>query len=171
MAFEKPIVLIGMMGVGKTTVGRVLAKQLNVPFIDNDDEIERRCGMSAADALRKDQQRFRDEEVNAIAEVIDRAEPVVFSVGGGAVVREETRENLSGKATVVWLKAPIEVLIERVTKRPEERPMLDRDDPGGAMKKIYQDREAIYSEVADVVVEVDDLDQIDAAALIEEKLR
>ncbi len=152
---EKPIVFIGMMGAGKTTIGRSVAQKLGLRFVDNDAEIARRTQKRAADVLREDAQGFRDLEANLIHELLSDDDVFVFSLGGGAVVRKETRDILRERATVVWLNPAYELLSRRVVKRSMDRPMLD-GDPNERLRILLEEREPLYRDVADVIVDSGD---------------
>lgn len=153
-ADQRPVALIGMMGAGKSTVGRVLGNLLGLPVSDSDAVIEQNSGMSVAEIFRtKGEQAFRDQEAKVLADALATPEREIIGVAGGAVLRAETRAALKGQAFVVWLRAPIEVLVERVKRRRIDRPMI-ADDPDGAMRRIYVEREPIYESLADLVVDV-----------------
>jgi shikimate kinase len=145
--------LIGMMGAGKTTIGRELANKLGWHYHDNDGEIEARTGMTVADIFHEHGEKaYRDWEAEAVEDALRSDEPLVVSVGGGAVLREETRQQLTTHSWVVWLHAPIEVLIKRVIDRHIERPMIETN-PEESMRRLYIEREPIYKALADFVVD------------------
>jgi shikimate kinase len=146
------ISLIGMMGVGKTTVGRMLARELNWHFHDNDAEIARTAGKPAARVINEDgEPYFRELEARTIEKVLRATEPTVISLGGGAVLREATRKQLAGSTYVVWLNAPVDALIERVIARYQDRPMI-KDNPVESMRALYAERTPYYAEPADLRV-------------------
>ncbi len=166
---EKPLALIGMMGSGKSTVGRVLARELNREFLDSDAEIEERVGRSVAQIFRDfGEEAFREWESEVVREALDAERPAVIGVAGGAVLREETRMRLK-QAHVVWLRAPIETLIERVKRRHLDRPMIS-NDPDGSMRALYEVREPIYESLADEIVDVDGRSPADIANTIMENI-
>jgi shikimate kinase len=142
-----------MMGAGKTTVGELLARELHWRYFDNDGEIEARTGHTVAEIFHEHGEKaFRDWEAEAVEEATDLPEPVVLSVGGGAVLREVTRQHLRTKTFVVWLTAPVETLIERVIQRAEDRPMIE-NNPADSMRSLYKEREPIYRDLADLIVD------------------
>jgi shikimate kinase len=150
---EQPIVLVGMMGAGKSTVGKSLAKALDIGFVDNDSAIAQSTGRRVADLVRNDEPSFRKLEAEMIADKLQSSDPFVFSLGGGAVIAPATRAVLKERATVVWLYASHEVLMERVAKRLANRPMLD-GDPSEKMKRLLDERTPLYSEVANIKIDV-----------------
>lgn len=141
---DKPIVLIGLMGVGKSTVGRRLAKRLNLPFIDADAEIEHAAGMSIADIFERfGEEYFRDGERRVIARLIDGT-PKVIATGGGAFINEETRALILGSAIAIWLDASPQVLAERVARR-DTRPLLRNRNPIEVLGELARVRNPIYA--------------------------
>lgn len=161
------IYLVGMMGVGKTTVGRLLAERLGVGHLDSDDQVMENTGMTVPEIFERDgEAAFRREEARALAEASARGRAVV-SVAGGAVLDADNRKLLRDTGTVVWLRARVETMALRVG-RGEGRPLLE-DDPAGTLARLYPQREPLYAEVADVIVDVDEarpeaiVDQIVAA--------
>jgi len=148
---DRPIVLVGLMGAGKTTVGRRLAAALALPFIDADAEIERAARLTVSEIFEMHgEAEFRRGERSVIARLLNDP-PHVLATGGGAFIDPATRALVKEKAISVWLKAPIEVLMRRVEKR-ETRPLLRGDDPEGTMRKLMADRYPIYAE-ADLTME------------------
>lgn len=143
-AIDRPIVLIGLMGVGKSTVGRRLAKRLDLPFVDADVEIERAAGMSIADIFdRFGEGYFRDGERRVIARLIDGT-PKVIATGGGAFINEETRGLILELAIAIWLDASPAVLAERVARR-DTRPLLRNRDPLEVLGELARVRNPIYA--------------------------
>jgi shikimate kinase len=141
----RAIVLIGMMGAGKSTVGRRLAARLGLNFVDADVEIEAAAGMSIPDIFAAHgEQYFRDGEVRVIARLLDGA-PCVLATGGGAWMRAETREQIRAKGISVWLKAEPDVLLRRV-KRRSDRPLLQTADPAAIIDKLIAERYPLYAE-------------------------
>ena len=142
---KRAIVLIGMMGAGKSTVGRRLAARLGLGFVDADVEIESAAGMSIPDIFATHgEQAFRDGEVRVIARLLDGA-PNVIATGGGAWMRPDTRERIRAKGVSVWLKADADVLLRRV-KRRSDRPLLQTADPAATIEKLVTERYPLYAE-------------------------
>jgi shikimate kinase len=148
------IFLIGMMGVGKTTVGRLLAERLGRPYLDSDEQVMANTGRTVPEIFASDgEPAFRVEERKALVEAVERGKPSVVSVAGGAVLDPENRVLLRNSGIVVWLRADVDTLAERVG-RGEGRPLLG-DDPAAALARLYPQRRPLYEELADVVVDVD----------------
>lgn len=139
-----------MMGCGKSTVGRRLAKRLELDFVDSDDAIAEACGLPAGEVLtRYGEQDFRDGERRTISRLLDQ--PVqVIATGGGAFANEATHALLKDRAITVWLDAPISVLVERTTGR-DTRPLLNNGDPRGTLERLMEERRPFY-EKADIRV-------------------
>jgi shikimate kinase len=141
----KPIVLVGLMGVGKSTVGRRLAGRLGVPFVDADHEIEIAADLSVGEIFEKfGEPYFRDGERRVIARLVD-GKPQVIATGGGAFINEETRAMILAHAIAVWLDAPPHVLAERV-KRRDTRPLLRNRDPHQVLADLAAVRNPIYAQ-------------------------
>ncbi len=149
------LVLVGMMGAGKSSVGRVLAQRLDRELYDSDAMIEARTGQTVREIWKAvGEPAYRLLETDVLVEALDRDEPSVIAGAGGIVLSEENRQLLSGpRAHVVWLLADVDVLVERV-KNGGHRPLLD-DDPRGALTAMWNDRAELYREVADAIVSVD----------------
>jgi len=148
---NKSIVLVGLMGAGKTTVGRRLADALKMPFIDADHEIEVAASLSVTEIFEKyGEDEFRDGERRVIARLIE-SEPCVLATGGGAFMNDETRAIIKKSAVSVWLKAELDLLLERVLRR-DTRPLLKSGDPRDILGRLMDERYPVYSQ-ADVVVE------------------
>lgn len=142
---DKPLVLIGLMGVGKTTVGRRLAKKLDLPFVDADEEIEKAAGLTIAEIFdRFDEAYFRDGERRVIARLMEDR-PQVIATGGGAFMNEETRHLIIRNATAIWLDADIDILVERVSRR-NTRPLLKNGDPKEILRRLAAERNPVYAE-------------------------
>jgi shikimate kinase len=140
-----PIVLVGLMGVGKSTVGRRLAQRLSVPFADADAEIETAAGMTIPDIFdRFGEEYFRDGERRVIARLID-GRPKVIATGGGAFVNDETRTLILTEATAVWLHADADVLVDRVGRR-DTRPLLRGRDPKAVLTELARIRNPLYAQ-------------------------
>lgn len=148
---ERSIVLIGMMGAGKSSIGRRLAELLSLPFVDADAEIEAAAGKTIAEIFEEHGETyFRDGERKVIARLLGRGRQVL-STGGGAYMDEATRAVIASKGVSVWLKADFEVLMQRVRRR-SNRPLLKAADPEAVMRKLLADREPVYA-LADVTVQ------------------
>lgn len=148
---HSPIVLIGLMGAGKTSVGRRLAQRLGLPFIDADDEIEKAAGCSIPEIFKVyGEQAFRDVEERIIQRLIGEG-PMVLATGGGAYMAEQTRQNISKHATSVWLRANLETLVERTSRR-EGRPLLDAGSPRDVLSELMEIRYPVYAS-ADIIVD------------------
>ena len=148
----RSIVLVGMMGVGKSSIGRRLAARLGVPFVDADSEIETAAGMSIADIFaRHGEAYFRNGEARVIARLLESG-PQVLASGGGAVMNDDTRAAIKAKGVSIWLKAEFEVLMRRIAKRKNERPMLQTDDPSETLRQLLITREPFYA-LADLTVQ------------------
>ena len=144
--------LVGMMGAGKTTVGRLLARRLKLRFIDCDHEIERRCGVKVPLIFDiEGEAGFRARETQVLAELA-ALEGVVLATGGGAVLSEANRRRLAAGGTVIYLCAQPEDLYERV-RQDRNRPLLATADPLGRLRQLYVQRDPLYREVADLVVD------------------
>lgn len=143
-SITRPIVLVGLMGVGKTTVGRRLAQKLGLPFVDADEEIEAAAGMTIAEIFdRFGEPYFRDGERRVIARLVDGV-PKVIATGGGAFMNEETRTLILDRATAVWLEADVETLIDRVRRR-NTRPLLRDKDPRQVLSDLARVRNPVYA--------------------------
>jgi shikimate kinase len=142
---KRAIVLVGMMGAGKSTVGRRLAARLGLNFVDADTEIEAAAGMSIGDMFAAHgEQYFRDGEVRVIARLLESA-PCVVATGGGAWMQPGTRERIRARGVSVWLKADPDVLFRRV-KRRSDRPLLQTVDPAATIEKLVAERYPVYAE-------------------------
>jgi shikimate kinase len=142
---DRPIVLVGLMGAGKSTVGRRLAKHLGLPFVDSDDAIEDAAGFSAAEVFeRYGEADFRDGERRLVARLMD-GQVRVIATGGGAYVDPRTRKLLNERAITIWLDAPVEVLADR-TGRRDTRPLLRNSDRKGTLQRLAEQRGPAYSE-------------------------
>ena len=140
---KRLIVLVGMMGAGKSTVGRRLAGRLNLPFVDADTEIETAAGMTIPEIFEAHgEPHFRDGEARVIARLLDNG-PGVLATGGGSFMREETRRRIGEKAVSIWLKADPDVIMRRV-KRRADRPLLHTVDPAATVSRLISEREPTY---------------------------
>ena len=142
---DRPVVLVGMMGVGKTSVGRKLSSLLHLPFVDADEEIERAAQMSIAEIFERfDETYFRDGERRVIARLVD-GERKIIATGGGAFVNPQTRALILERAIAVWLDCDLEVLLERVGRK-DTRPLLRQGDPREILTRLKAERESAYAE-------------------------
>jgi shikimate kinase len=142
---EKPIVLVGLMGAGKTTIGRRLARRLNLPFVDADDEIEAAAGLSIAEIFeRYGEPHFRDGERRIIARLVEGPRRVI-AAGGGAFVDPRTRALILERCIAVWLDADLELLAERVSRR-NHRPLVRGQDPLALLRLLAEERNPAYAE-------------------------
>ena len=148
---RRTIALVGMMGAGKSSVGRRLAAKLGVAFHDADAEIEEAAGCSIAEIFdRYGEMAFRDGERKIVARLLS-APPHVLATGGGAFIDPETRARIRETAISVWIKVPVDVLLSRVGKR-DTRPLLKNGEPRAILEKLLAAREPVYAE-ADLIVE------------------
>ncbi len=162
MGLTRTVVLVGMMGVGKTTVATALAKRLGVPAVDCDAEIEEAANMTIAEIFARDGEAFfRAREAAVLARLLARA-PGVLATGGGAFVAAANRAAIAARGVSVWLDADVALLWERVRQRPT-RPLLATPDPEGTLARLHAARAPVYAE-ADVTVRVARADTADAVA-------
>jgi shikimate kinase len=146
----RSVVLVGMMGAGKSTIGRRLSARLRLPFLDADTEIEAAAGMSIPDIFETHgEPHFRDGEARVIARLLD-AGPTVLATGGGAFMRDDTRARIHDKAVSIWLKADAEIIMKRV-KRRADRPLLKTADPAATIERLIEQREPVYRS-ADITI-------------------
>jgi len=146
------IYLVGMMGAGKTTVGRLLARRLKLPFIDSDKEIESRCGVKIPLIFEiEGEGGFRSREAQVLAE-LTALEGVVLGTGGGAALLEDNRSRLAATGTVIYLRARPEDLYERV-RHDRNRPLLATGDPLGRLRELFVERDPLYRSIADLTVD------------------
>ena len=146
----RSVVLVGMMGAGKSTIGRRLSVRLSLPFLDADAEIEAAAGMSIPDIFEsRGELDFRDGEVRVIARLLDSG-PAVLATGGGAFMRQETRDRIRDKAVSIWLKVDADIIMRRV-KRRSDRPLLQTADPEATVERLINEREPVYRQ-ADLTV-------------------
>lgn len=142
---DRPIVLVGLMGVGKSTVGRRLAKRLGLPFVDSDAAIEDAAGLSPAEVFeRYGEHDFRDGERRLVARLVEGSVRVI-ATGGGAFVDPRTRELLNSRAITVWLDAPVDILTERTSRR-DTRVQLRTGDPKATLERLAQERRNSYEQ-------------------------
>lgn len=144
---DRPIVLVGMMGVGKSSVGRKLANVLHRPFLDADEEIERAAQMAITEIFEQfGEAYFRDGERRVIARLMDDMDkPCVIATGGGAFVNDDTRRLILDKGIAVWLDSDVDTLVERVGRR-DNRPLLRQGDPREVLARLRAERQSAYSQ-------------------------
>jgi shikimate kinase len=141
----RAIVLVGMMGSGKSSVGRRLGAKLGLPFVDADVEIETAAGMTIPEIFaQRGESEFRDGERRVISRILTTRAPLVLATGGGAFMNSETRERIARLGISIWLKAEPEVLMRRVRKRAN-RPLLQTADPDATMRRMLAEREPVYA--------------------------
>jgi shikimate kinase len=142
---DRPVVLVGLMGVGKSTVGRRLARRLGLSFVDSDEAIEDASGFAPAEMFERYGERdFRDGERRLVARLIE-GDVRVIATGGGAFVDPNTRKLLNERAITVWLDAPVEILAERTSRR-DTRAQLRNGNPKAVLEKLAEERRPSYSE-------------------------
>jgi shikimate kinase len=150
----KKIFLIGPMGAGKSAVGRQLARNLHLAFVDSDDEIEARTGVDVSFIFEKEgEEGFRKRESSAIDD-LTRKDNIVLATGGGAVMRPENRNHLGARGFVVYLYTSVDQQVAR-TRKGRDRPLLGDGDPRQILEDLLLVRDPLYREIADLVVETD----------------
>lgn len=148
------IFLVGPMGVGKTTIGSYLARKLKYDFVDSDTEIEKRTGASIGLIFDiEGEEGFRKREAQMIEKLTQRRH-IVLSTGGGSVLNEISRQNLRSKGYVVYLKASVEILFERL-KKSRNRPLMETEDKQKVIEGLLAEREPLYLAVADITIATD----------------
>ena len=142
------------MGAGKSTIGRLLSQELKFEFHDSDKVIEERCGADIPWIFdREGEQGFRDRETSVIDE-LTQLSGIVLSTGGGAVIRPENRRYLGARGTVIYLCTSVEQQLAR-TARDRNRPLLQTADPEAVLRKLFAERDPLYREIADIIIETD----------------
>lgn len=151
LKIDKTVVLVGLMGAGKSAIGRRLAPRLGLPFVDADAEIEKAAGSSIADIFeRHGEAAFRDGERRVIARLLD-GPPYVLAAGGGAFMDDSTRALIAERAISVWLRADVDILVARVSRR-SHRPLLKGGEPRQILEELKKRRDPVYA-TADIIVE------------------
>lgn len=152
---HRALVLVGLMGAGKTSVGRRLAEKLDIPFVDADHEIEMAAGKTISELFTDHgEEYFREGERRVITRLLENGNQVL-ATGGGAFMNAETRQKIKDHGISLWLKADIDVLLKRVAKR-NDRPLLQLDDPAAVMKRLIDLRYPVYAQ-SDITVESRDV--------------
>ena len=145
------IFIVGPMGSGKSSVGKIISSELFLNFFDTDEEIETRTGASIDWIFDLEgEEGFRKRESNILEEMVQQ-NSIVLSTGGGIILSESNRELLSSRGTVFYLATPIKVQLER-TSKDKDRPLLKNGDPGKILEELHVARESLYEEVADYIV-------------------
>ena len=152
LVLPKPVVLVGLMGAGKTCIGRRLAQRLALPFVDADAEIEKAAGCTIADIFKYyGEAEFRDGERRVILRLLDR--PVqVLATGGGAFIDPTVRKRMRAAAITVWLRADLDLLVSRVTRKGEQRPLIAGQDAREVLARLMESRYPVYAE-ADIIID------------------
>jgi len=148
---RRSVVLVGMMGAGKSSIGRRVALRMGVPFVDADAEIEKAADMTIPELFaRRGEAEFRAGEARVILRLLEGG-PQVLATGGGAFMNPDTRAAISAKGVSIWLNAELEVLMRRIRRR-HDRPLLKTDDPGATLRKLMAERYPVYA-LADLTVQ------------------
>ena len=152
MKQSENIYLIGLMGAGKTTIGRQLARTLKLPFYDSDKAIEEHTGVDVATIFEfEGEEGFRNREQKMLKE-LTQLKGIVMATGGGAILREENRQLLTQNGFVIYLYCDMDTLLER-TRRDTQRPLLDTEDPKSRLESLFAERQPLYSVSADLTVD------------------
>ncbi len=169
MASKPSIFLVGPMGAGKTTIGRQLAQALGRPFHDSDREIEQRTGVDIPTIFEYEgEEGFREREATVIDE-LTRLPEIVLATGGGSVLRPQNRHALAGRGLVVYLKTPVSLQLAR-TAHDRNRPLLQTEDPEARLRALYEERDPLYREVADLTLDTGRLSIRQIVRRIEDRL-
>ena len=148
---RRSVVLVGMMGAGKSSVGRRMALRLGIPFVDADTEIEKAAGMTISDIFAaRGEAEFRAGEARVILRLLE-AGPQVVATGGGAFLNPDTRAAIGARGVSVWLRAEFDVLMKRIRRR-HDRPLLKTADPAATLRRLIEEREPVYA-LADLTVQ------------------
>jgi len=170
MQYNHNIVLVGPMGAGKSTIGRLLATELSLPFFDSDREIEARSGANIPWIFDVEgEEGFRRRETQTIIELLQEEGPIVLATGGGAIMRPENRTAISQSSTVIYLHTTIEQQLQR-TSKDKNRPLLQNDNPKAVLENLFEIRDPLYREAADLIVKTDRQSPKSVVRLITKKL-
>lgn len=168
-ALPENIFLVGLMGAGKTSVGKVLARRFNKTFYDSDHEIERSTGVKIPVIFEiEGESGFRDRESKLLEELV-RRKNIVLATGGGAVLSAQNRRLLAGHGTVIYLRAAVGDLWQR-TRHDKNRPLLQTADPPGKLQELFEQRDPLYREIADIIIDTGNQSLGSLAHRIEQKL-
>ncbi|MFN7086595.1 MAG: shikimate kinase [Burkholderiales bacterium] len=163
------IFLVGLMGAGKTSVGKILARRLNKTFVDSDQEIERSTGVKIPVIFEiEGEGGFRERESKLLAELVRRTD-IVLATGGGAVLSEQNRRLLAQHGTVVYLRATVNDLWQR-TRHDKNRPLLQTADPLAKLQELFVQRDPLYREIADIIIDTGKQSLGSLASRLEQKL-
>jgi shikimate kinase len=166
---ERSVVMVGMMGAGKSAVGLALARRLRVPFADSDTEIERAANLTIAEIFERDGETFFRRKETQVIERLLAGPRGVLSIGGGAFLVDENRRLIAARGVSVWLRATVDVLWPRV-RRKSTRPLLRTADPRGTLVRLIEERGPVYA-LADLTVDTRaDLSAAETAALVHDAL-
>lgn len=167
---DRTIVLVGLMGAGKTTVGRRLAKRLGLDFVDADEAIEEAAGMSVSDYFDQyGEPAFREGERKVIRRLLIESDRCVLATGGGAFMDDETRSLIGDQGLSVWLRADLDLLVKRTSKR-NTRPLLRQGNPREILQKLIDERYPIYAE-ANITIDTADVPHDDVVDIIVSALK
>ncbi len=145
------IYFVGPMGAGKSTIGRLLARQLNIPFYDSDHEVENRCGADIPWIFDVEGEKgFREREL-AVIDDLTQMDGIVMATGGGSVMQDANRRALINTGTVIYLRAPVEIQLAR-TAKDKKRPLLQRPDREQILQDLFSKRDPVYTEMADLII-------------------
>jgi shikimate kinase len=163
----RSVVFVGLMGAGKTAIGRKVAGMLGLPFIDSDHEIESVSRMTIPELFeRYGEAEFRALEQRVIHRLLTESGPQVLSTGGGAFMNEQTREAVAENGVSVWLKADLDLLMERVSKK-QNRPLLKNDNPRAVLQRLMEERYPVYATAGITVTTRDERKEVIAAEVVE----
>ena len=163
---DRSIVFVGLMGAGKTAIGRKLSQMLGLPFVDSDHEIEQVSRMTIAELFAQyGEAEFRALEARVIERLL-KSGPQIFSTGGGAFMNEQTREAVAENGVSVWLKADLDLLMERVSKK-QNLPLLKNDNPRAVLQRLMEERYPVYATAGITVTTRDERKEVIAAEVVE----
>ncbi len=168
-ALDRPIILVGMMGAGKSHVGAALARSLGLEFIDSDKVVEQRAGCSVAEIFESfGEEKFREAEKNTILNLLTQP-PQVIATGGGAITNDETLSHIKAQSLSVWLNPDMPLLMDRLSGKKQSRPLLQTDNPEDTIAALMQSRAGLY-EQADINLEITSADQAQTLSRLIKKL-